>query len=70
MATRGVFTLTHLTDEQERLLKEAEATLGARLLLAFTDKELKPSDLNESQIECLQGLEERLGLTILAVEKG
>ncbi len=65
---RGIFTLTHLTPEQERLIKEAEDSLGGHVLLAFTDRQVQPADLNESQIECLQGLEQKLGMTILAVE--
>lgn len=65
---RGVFTLTHLSEEQERLLKEAESTLGANVLLAFSDRTVRPSQLNESQIEYLKELEEKIGATILAVE--
>jgi hypothetical protein len=66
---RGIFTFTHLTPEQDRLLKEAEESLGGQVLLAFTDDEVRPSDLSESQLECIQGLEEQLGMTILAVDK-
>ena len=65
---KGVYTFTHLTTEQERLLKEAEETLGGNVLLAMTDASVGPSDLNESQMECLQGLEQKLGMTILAVK--
>jgi len=66
---RGVWTLTHLTPEQEESLKEAEATLGTNVLLAFSDEQVVPSQLNESQLEYLQGLEKKLGVTILAVER-
>ncbi len=62
-----VWTLAHLTPEQERLLKEAEATLGNNVLLAFTPNQVQASDLNESQLECLKGLEDKLGVTVLAV---
>ncbi|HEX9015123.1 MAG TPA: hypothetical protein VF960_03855 [Chloroflexota bacterium] len=65
---RGIFTLTHLNEEQERLLKEAESTLGANILLAFSDSTVRPSQLDESQLECLQGLEEKIGVTVIAVE--
>jgi hypothetical protein len=63
-----IWTLTHLTPEQEQLLKEAEATLGANILLAFNDAQVTPTQLTESQMECLKGLEEKLGVTVLAVE--
>ncbi len=65
---RGVYTLKHLTPDQERLLKEAEGSLGGGVLLAFSDEQVRPTDLNDSQIECLKGLEEKLGMTVLAVE--
>ncbi len=64
---RNVYTLAELTPEQERLLKEAEKTLGDCILLAYSDRQLSLADLTESQMECLQGLEEKTGLTILAV---
>ncbi len=69
MVPEKVWTLTHLTDEQERMLKEAEATLGANVLLAFTAGQVVPSQLNESQMECLKGLEEKLGMSVLAVHR-
>jgi hypothetical protein len=65
---QGIWTLTHLTPEQEQLLKEAESTLGANLLLAFSDGQVELSQLNESQLECLKGLEDKLGMTVLAVK--
>lgn len=63
-----IWTLAHLTPEQERALKEAEATLGGGVLLAFQRGEVTPTQLTPSQLECLQGLEQKLGLTILAVQ--
>ncbi len=65
---QGVWTLTHLTPEQEQALKEAEATLGVNVL-AFSEGQVVPSQLNESQLEYLQDLERKLGVTILAVER-
>ncbi len=65
-----IWTLAPLTPEQERLIKEAEATLGAGVLLAYRRGQVEPSHLTPSQLECLEGLEQKLGLTILAVEKG
>ncbi|MHB8992663.1 MAG: hypothetical protein ACYC66_13670 [Chloroflexota bacterium] len=62
-----IYTLSHLTEEQERLLKESESTLGGGVLLAYREGEVSPAQLNESQMECLKGLEEKLGMTILAV---
>ncbi|MHB0870986.1 MAG: hypothetical protein ACYC5J_16245 [Chloroflexota bacterium] len=62
-----IYTLSHLTEEQERLLKESESTLGGGVLLAYREGEVEPAQLNESQMECLKGLEEKLGMTILAV---
>lgn len=62
-----VYTLGRLTAEQERLLKEAEATLGGGILLAFQEGKVEPAQLSESQMECLKGLEEKLGMAVLAV---
>ncbi len=64
----SVWTLAKLTPEQERLLKEAEATLGGGVLLAFSRQQVAPSHLTPSQLECLEGLEKQLGLVILAVK--
>ncbi len=66
-----------LSDEQLRLLKDAERTLGADILLAFqsggeagnTDRQLpslQAADLNESQVECLRGTEDRLASVVVA----
>lgn len=65
---RGIYTLRQLTPEQEQMIKEAEQSLGGGVLLAFSDNQVRPADLNPSQLECLQGLEEKMGMTILAVE--
>ena len=66
---QGVWTLTHLTPEQEQALKEAEARLGVKVLLAFSEGQVVPSQLDESQLEYLHDLEQKLGVTILAVER-
>ncbi len=73
MATN--YALASLTSEQERLLQEAESTLGGGILLAYSESgggEGGPSgvaysDLTASQVECLEGLEKQLGLVVLAV---
>ncbi len=64
----AIWTLAKLTPEQESLLKEAEASLGGGILLAFSRTEVVPSQLTSSQVECLEGLEKKLGLVVLAVQ--
>jgi hypothetical protein len=64
---KPIWTFARLDPEQERALKEAEETLGGGVLLVFEKDGVEPSELNESQIECLQGLERKLGKTIVAV---
>lgn len=63
----GIWALAKLTPEQMRLLEEAERTLGGNVLLAYTQVDVEPTPLSESQLECLQGLEKKTGLTVLAV---
>lgn len=65
---QAIWTLAKLTPEEERLLKEAEAALGAGVLLAFKHDRASPSSLTPSQLECLHGLEQKLGLVIVAVQ--
>lgn len=65
----GIWTLAKLTPEQERLLKEAEATLGDGLILAFEKDGGVPSQLTPSQRECLHGLEQKLGLALVSVKR-
>jgi hypothetical protein len=65
---RAVWTLAKLDPEQERLLKEGEAVLGAGVLLAYAPSSATPSPLTASQLECLRGLEEKLGVVLVAVE--
>ncbi len=70
------YALANLTPEQERLLKDAESTLGGGILLAYSRSDggavrapsgVAYSDLTVSQVECLEGLEQKLDLVILAV---
>jgi hypothetical protein len=63
-----IWTLAHLTPEQERLVKEAETELGGSLLLAYKIGDIVASPLDEHQVAYIQDLEEKLGLTILAVQ--
>lgn len=58
------------------LVQEAEATLGADIVLAYGPggpvadptllRELAPVQLTESQLECLQGVESKLGIVAVA----
>jgi hypothetical protein len=61
------------------LLKEGEDTLGADILLAYQQDQqaqaasesisgygLRVADLNESQLECLQGLEQKMEAVVIA----
>lgn len=71
-----------LTSEQMRLLAEAEQTLGADYLLVYQpnkaadpirlgslNSELPIAPLNDSQLECLRGLETRLGAVVVAYQR-
>jgi hypothetical protein len=65
-----IWAMANLTPEQERLLKEAEATLGGGVLVALQGTEVIPSQLTASQLACLQGLEHRIGLVVVAHQPG
>ncbi len=64
-----VWVYSNLTEEQLKIVREAERTLGSQDLriLVFDQVESNLADLNPSQIECLQGLERKLGLTAVAL---
>jgi hypothetical protein len=70
-----------LNGEQLDDLKEAERTLGARLLLAyksdaqakvqgeqFSKNGMQVAPLNDSQVECLAGLEKKIGSVVIAYQ--
>ncbi|HBY94553.1 MAG: hypothetical protein M5U01_27555 [Ardenticatenaceae bacterium] len=68
------WTLAKLTNDQLQMVKKAEQTLGPDYLLVFEatdlDKaEVQVADLNQSQLDCLQGLEQALHMTVVAYEK-
>ncbi len=65
----NAWTLANLTDEQLGKLKDAEQTLGPFNLLAYQPLPVNAAQLTASQMECLQGLEKILGLTIVAYQK-
>lgn len=79
---RTAWIWARLNREQLKLLAEAEETLGADFLLAYRqddqalDGDIEPyrrnlqvTDLNESQLECLGGLEERLQAVVVAYQQ-
>ncbi len=57
-----------LSDEQLTKLEEAERTLSAESIsiVAFEPTDSRLANLNDSQKECLQGLENSLGLVLVA----
>lgn len=67
---QAVWTLAHLTPDQERSLKEAEGKLNGGVLLAFAPQGAAAAQLTPSQLECLRGLEQQLGLIIVALQPG
>jgi len=82
MAGNG-WTWADLNAQQMKLMAEAEATLGADYLLAYRPAEeetprsvrfalleLQAAGLNESQLECLAGLESQVGAVIVAYQRG
>ncbi len=65
----NVWLLANLSADQLRALQEAEQQLGPVSILAFQPEQAKVAQLNESQVECLKGLEGQLGLTLIAYQK-
>ena len=71
-----------LNRQQLDLIKEAEETLGADILMAYrpdqradargeliTQSGFQVASLNESQLECLQGLEQQLDSVVVAYQR-
>ncbi len=62
------------------LVQEAEQTLGADIVLVYSEgaprtdgrlrEGLRPARLDASQLECLQGVEEKLGAVAVAYQRG
>ena len=82
MAVNG-WTWAELNDDQMKLVTEAEGSLGADYLLAYCPSEqetprsvrfalleLQAAGLDESQLDCLNGLESQLGAVIVAYQRG
>jgi hypothetical protein len=76
------WTWAELNGEQLGLLKEGEETLGVDILLAYQQDEraqvkseimdqlsLRASNLDDSQLECLQGLETRIQAVVVAYQR-
>lgn len=79
MTTNSEWSWAALNREQLGLLHEAENTLGADILLAYQQESqpqaqapaiaqmgLQVAALNESQLECLQGLEQMVNAVVIA----
>ncbi len=65
-----LYVLANLTDEQLNEVKEAEQTLVPGIeILAYKAADADVARLNPSQLECLQGLEQKLGLTLVVYRK-
>lgn len=73
------WTFANLNDEQLDLIHEGESTLGADYLVVYQQDEktppgyvelflegLRAAPLDDSQLECLVGLEERLQAVVVA----
>jgi hypothetical protein len=72
----------NLSEDQVSLVAEAEQTLGADYMLAYQSSErdasrniryfiqdLQLASLDESQLDCLQGLEKRLQAVVIAYKR-
>lgn len=82
MEQQGWF-FARLDQDQLSMLRHAERTLGSEtdVLLAYqevrttaempevTDNGLRVAPLNDSQVECLQGLEKKLGTLVIAYQQ-
>lgn len=72
------WTWAELDEAALDLVHEAEQTLGADVVLVFTQGapranggifDLRPADLDASQLECLQGVEARIGGVAVAYQR-
>ena len=74
----AAWTFPDLQDDQLELVKLAERTLSADVVLAFApdpdgpllegqdDVGMRPATLDDSELECLQGLETMFGAVLVA----
>jgi len=78
--TDTTWTWATLDSRGLELVQDAENTLGADIVLAYreggprTDPRLRaglmPAALDASQLECLRGVEQRLGVVAVAYQRG
>ena len=64
-----MWTLGDLTEEQERMLKEAEASMGGDILLAYQQAPAEPADLTPEQLRQVEELEKKLGMVVVALRR-
>jgi len=72
----NAWTFPDLQADQLELVREAERTLSADVVLAYApvgagddpgdDPGLRPATLSDSELECLQGLEQMLHTVLVA----
>ncbi len=55
-----------LSSQEMEAIKSLEQELG-KTLLSFTCHEIKPTSLNEDQIDRIQSLEKKIGVSLVAV---
>jgi hypothetical protein len=76
------WTWARLDRERLQMIREAEQTLGSDILLAYQPGDqaslqeetisqmgVKVAPLDESQLECLQGLEEKVSAVVVAYQR-
>ena len=77
--TETIWKWASLDDKALGLVQEAEATIGAEVVLVYaeggprtdgsTRLGLRPATLDASQLECLQGMEQMLGAVAVAYQR-
>jgi hypothetical protein len=77
--TETTWKWANLDDKALGLVQDAEATLGAEVVLVYaeggprtdgrTRLGLRPATLDASQLECLQGMEQLLGAVAVAYQR-
>jgi hypothetical protein len=76
--TGTTWTWAELDDQGVELVQETERTLGADVVLVFAEGQprahggifgLVPADLDASQLECLRGVEQRVGAVAVAYSR-
>ena len=71
--------LAELDDKQLAIVNEAEASMHMDYLLVYAEAQnepafdfgepLRPAQLSDSEVECLQGMEKNLGVVAVAYER-